>query len=113
MLIKQMNINNNSYEELKIYFNKILNNDKSTYISSNDETTPIECIEEMISKIPIELWKREDLKILDPCCGNGNFHLVISNELIKYDIDKKRIFEEILRFNDINEERLNNVKKIL
>ena len=112
MLIKQMNINNNSYEELKIYFNKILNNDKSTYISSNDETTPIECIEEMISKIPIELWKREDLKILDPCCGNGNFHLVISNELIKYDIDKKRIFEEILRFNDINEERLNNVKKI-
>lgn len=107
-----MNIINNSYEELKIYFNKTLNNDKSTYISSNDETTPIECIEEMISKIPIELWERKDLKILDPCCGNGNFHLVISNKLIKYDIDKKRIFEEILKFNDINEERLNNVKKI-
>lgn len=112
MLIKQMNINNNSYEELKIYFNKTLNNDKSTYKTSNDETTPIECIEEMISKIPIELWKRENLKILDPCCGNGNFHLVISNKLITYDIDKKRIFEEILKFNDINEERLNNVKKI-
>lgn len=112
MIIKQMNINNNSYDELKKYFNKNLNIDKSTYKTSNDEATPIECIEEMISKIPIELWKRRDLRILDPCCGNGNFHLVISNELYKYDIDKKIIFEEILKFNDINDDRLNNVKKI-
>jgi tRNA1(Val) A37 N6-methylase TrmN6 len=105
-------IETNSYEELKNYYNKVLNIDKSTYKSSNDETTPIECIEEMIAKIPIELWSRKNLKILDPCCGNGNFHLVISNELIKYDIDKKIIFEEILKFNDINEDRLENVKKI-
>jgi tRNA1(Val) A37 N6-methylase TrmN6 len=105
-------IETNSYEELKNYYNKVLNIDKSTYKSSNDETTPIECIEEMIAKIPIELWSRKNLKILDPCCGNGNFHLVISNELIKYDIDKKIIFEKILKFNDINEDRLENVKKI-
>ena len=105
-------IETNSYEELKNYYNKVLNIDKSTYKSSNDETTPIECIEEMIAKIPIELWSRKNLKILDPCCGNGNFHLVISNELIKYDINKKIIFEEILKFNDINEDRLENVKKI-
>jgi len=107
-----MNIEINSYEELKNYYNKVLNIDKSTYKSTNDETTPIECIEEMIAKIPIELWSRKNLKILDPCCGNGNFHLVISNELIKYDIDKKIIFEEILKFNDINDDRLENVKKI-
>ena len=105
-------IETNSYEELKNYYNKVLNIDKSTYKSSNDETTPIECIEEMIAKIPIELWSRKNLKILDPCCGNCNFHLVISNELIKYDINKKIIFEEILKFNDINEDRLENVKKI-
>ncbi len=105
-------IETNSYEELKNYYNKVLNIDKSTYKSSNDETTPIECIEEMIAKIPSELWSRKNLKILDPCCGNGNFHLVISNELIKYDINKKIIFEEILKFNDINEDRLENVKKI-
>ena len=48
------------------YYNKILNIDKSTYKSSNDETTPIECIEEIISKIPTELWIRDDLRILDP-----------------------------------------------
>ena len=27
----------------------------------------------MISKIPMELWERNNLKILDPCCGLGNF----------------------------------------
>ena len=100
-------INNNTYEELKKYYNKVLNIDKSTYKSSNDETTPIECIEEMIAKIPIEIWMREDLKILDPCCGNGNFHLVIYKLINSlYNIDKKIIFEEIIIFNDINEKRL-------
>ena len=43
----------------------------------------------MISKIPTELWIRDDLRILDPYCRNCNFHLVISNELSKYDINKK------------------------
>jgi len=103
-------IETNSYEELKTYYNKILNIDKSTYKSSNDETTPIECIEEMIAKIPSELWTREDLKILDPCCGNGNFHLVISNMISSY--NRKIILEKILYFNDINKDRLENVKKI-
>jgi len=87
-------IETNSYEELKTYYNKVLNIDKSTYKSSNDETTPIECIEEMITKIPSELWTREDLKILDPCCGNGNFHLVISNMISSY--NRKIILEKIL-----------------
>jgi tRNA1(Val) A37 N6-methylase TrmN6 len=103
-------IETNSYEELKTYYNKVLNIDKSTYKSSNDETTPIECIEEMIAKIPSELWTREDLKILDPCCGNGNFHLVISNMISSY--NRKIILEKILYFNDINKDRLENVKKI-
>jgi len=103
-------IETNSYEELKTYYNKVLNIDKSTYKSSNDETTPIECIEEMITKIPSELWTRKDLKILDPCCGNGNFHLVISNMIRSY--NRKIILEKILYFNDINKDRLENVKKI-
>ena len=33
----------------------------------------------MINKTPIELWKIEDLRILDPCCGNCNFLLDIHN----------------------------------
>ena len=55
--------------------------------------------------------KKKDLSILDPCCGNGNYYIPILFELLKYH-DKKIILEEILEFNDINEERLENVRTI-
>lgn len=100
-----------SFNEIKKYYDEILNNDKSTYKSSNDEPTPIDCIIEMISKIPNELWKKNTLSILDPCCGNGNFGIPILFELLKYH-DKKTILEQILEFNDINESRLDNVRNV-
>ena len=100
-----------SFSELQKYYDETLNTDRSTYKSSNDEPTPITCINEMISKIPIELWKRENLSILDACCGNGNFHIPILFELLKHH-DKKTILEQILEFNDINEERLSNVRDV-
>jgi adenine-specific DNA-methyltransferase len=108
---KIYNIDNSTYDELTNYYNNILNNDKSTYKSSNDEPTPINCITEMIDKIPKELWSKHDLLILDPCCGNGNFSIPILFELLKHH-DKRHILENILEFNDINKERLENVRKI-
>jgi hypothetical protein len=65
----------------------------------------------MMSKVPEELWMREDIKILDPCCGNGNFGLVVYRELLKYH-EKEKILEDILEMNDINEKRLENVRRI-
>lgn len=100
-----------TFEELKKYYDGTLNVDKSTYVSSNDEPTPIDCISEMISKIPGDLWINPDLTILDPCCGNGNFSIPIIYELAKYH-DKKKILEQILEFNDINEARLDNVRNV-
>ncbi len=111
IITEYKNIDNSSYEELKKQYNDVLNIDKSTYKSSNDEPTPIECIEEMISKIPLDLWKKDNLKILDPCCGNGNFALPIINELNKI-YDLKYILENILYFNDINNDRIKNVENI-
>lgn len=108
---KRVTINNSSFHELKKYYNEILNIDKRTYYSTNDEPTPIECISEMISKIPNEFWEKKDLSILDPCCGNGNFSIPILFELLKYH-DKRIILEEILEFNDTNKERLKNVSNI-
>jgi hypothetical protein len=55
-IIINKNIDNSTYEELKKQYNEKLNIDKSTYKSSNDEPIPIECIEDMINKIPCELW---------------------------------------------------------
>lgn len=110
--MKMKNILKNSYRELKIFFDENLNKDKTHFVSSNDETTPIGCVEEMINKIPNEFWKREKIKILDPCCGNGNFHLVILNKLRKKGLKDKDILKDILHFNDISDCRLNFVKNI-
>jgi adenine-specific DNA-methyltransferase len=104
-------IDTTDFNEIKKYYDGNLNIDKSTYKSSNDEPTPIDCISEMISKIPTDLWEKKDLSILDPCCGNGNFSIPILFELLKHH-DKKTIVEQILEFNDINEDRLENVRKV-
>ena len=71
---KEITVNTSTFDELRTYYDDVLNKDKSTYKSTNDEPTPINCVSEMINKIPEELWKRENLSILDPCCGNGNFY---------------------------------------
>ena len=106
-----ISIETSTFVEIKKYYDENLNIDKSTYKSSNDEPTPIDCISEMISKIPIDLWEKKDLSILDPCCGNGNFSIPILFELLKHH-DKQTIVEQMLEFNDINEDRLENVRKV-
>jgi adenine-specific DNA-methyltransferase len=107
-----LNIDNSNFDVLKEYYDNILNLDKSTYQSSNDEPTPINCIVDMINKIPEELWERDDLSILDPCCGNGNFALPVLFKLINKNHITKHIVENIIYFNDVNIARLDNVKKI-
>jgi SAM-dependent methyltransferase len=106
------NIDTASFEDLKKYYDEVLNTDKSSYKSSNDEPTPINCIVEMISKIPRELWSKPDISILDPCCGNGNFFIPVIHELLKHHHTKSTILENILEFNDINETRLDNVRRV-
>jgi SAM-dependent methyltransferase len=65
----------------------------------------------MISKIPMDFWQNPELSILDPCCGNGNFYVPILFELLKYH-NKQIILEQMLYFNDINNDRLENVSKV-
>ena len=73
-----------NYQELKLYYDKKLNNDESLMETSNDVSTPIDCVEEMIKTIPEDFWKNSNIKILDPCCGCGNFFLPIYYKLLKY-----------------------------
>ena len=67
----------------------------------------------MYDKIPIELWKRKDLKIMDPCGGDGNFHIVSVKQIQKY---TNKSLEEIignnLYYNEINDIRFETYKKI-
>ncbi len=99
------------FDTLKKYYDDTLNTDKSTYTSSNDEPTPIDCVCEMIDAVPEDLWKRKDLSILDPCCGNGNFHLPIFFKLREHH-ETRDILENILEFNDLNTQRLQNVSNV-
>ena len=101
------------YDYLKNYYNNTLNKDRSSFKTKNDEPTPIDCIEEMIDKIPVDLWEKESLKILDPCCGNGNFFLPIFKKLRdEYKYNVKTIVEDIFYFNDTNKKRINNVNSV-
>ena len=62
----------NNYEKIKKYYD-FINNDKSHMLNNDDICTPMDCVELMLDYLPNELWQRESLKVLDPCCGNGNF----------------------------------------
>lgn len=110
-----MDIHNNTYDELKAFYDNSLNKDKSTFASSNDEPTPIGCIEEMFSKVPEEFFNNahsNSFKALDPCCGNGNFSLVLRKLLLERGLDEDHILNNVLYFNDINTTRTDNVKRI-
>ena len=99
------------FETLKNHYDNVLNLDKNLVKTSNDVPTPIDCVEEMVSKIPEDFWSRKDIKILDPCCGFGNFPLVIYFKLLKHH-SKKYILENILYFNEINEDRVNALQSV-
>lgn len=96
------------YTDLKTYYDNTLNTlPKRT---SNDEPTPIGCVEEMLDKIPKNVWKK-NIKILDPCCGFGNFFVKVYHILREFHTTKQ-ILENMLYFNDIDDVRLREVKKV-
>ena len=88
------------FSKIKEYFDS-LNEDKSHFINSNDICTPMYCVREMLESLPPDFWTKKDLKILDPCCGNGNFHAYTA---LKTSLKN-------LYFNEINEKRIVNLKK--
>ena len=69
-------------------------------------TTPVSLVDEMLNKIPAEFWKSPK-KVLEPCCGKGNFLIGIFDKFYEglQEKDKikrcKVIIEECLYFGDI------------
>lgn len=80
-----------------------LNIDRSHFTSRDDICTPMELVRLMLDYVPQELWSRKGLKILDPCCGNGNFGAYCR---FKTNIDN-------IYFNDISAKRIANCKALL
>ena len=79
-----------------------LDADQSHYATSNDICTPLGCVKEMVDTIPRSFWRRKNLKVLDSCSGNGNFHAYIRTKTALRN----------LHFNEINEARVRNAKRI-
>lgn len=88
-----------NFEEIKEYFDD-LNTDLNHFVNSNDICTPMDCVKEMFDSLPEDFWQRKNLKILDSCCGNGNFHAYAA---LKTKLDN-------LYFNEINTSRIKNLK---
>lgn len=87
-------------DEVFDYFDR-LNANPAHFRTSNDICTPMGCVKEMVDSVPDELWQRSDLRVLDSCCGNGNFHAYIQS----------KVSLECLYFNEINEDRIRNVER--
>lgn len=95
-------IGNYSLEKTLEYYDK-LNNDESHYNSNDDVCTPMNCVKIMIDYLPDDLWNKKNLKILEPCAGNGNFGAYCK---FKTNIDN-------IWFNELNIKRFENCKKLL
>jgi len=80
-----------------------LNKDNSHKLSNDDICTPMNCVKTMLDYIPNEFWSRENIKVLDPCCGNGNF-----GAYCQYKTDLDNIW-----FNELNPTRFLNCKNYL
>ena len=52
--MNNITITDSSLEEITNYYDTVLNVDKTTYVSSNDEPTPMDCVKEMLESIPDE-----------------------------------------------------------
>lgn len=93
-------IEGKSQDEIIAYFDK-LNDDPSN--TGDNTCTPMSCVKAMIDYIPSELWARPNIKVLDPCCGNGNFGAYCMTKTAP----------ENIYYNDNNPIRIKNCIKLL
>ena len=87
--------------------------------------TPMNLINEMLDKLPEEVWINPDLKWLDPACGMGNFPVAIYLRLMKslkfskkfrYAKDEEirsHILEKMIYIVEIDKKNVYLIKRIL
>ena len=70
-------------------------------------STPVDLINEMLDKIPVEIFESSTTTFLDPCFGNGTFLIETVKRLRSYGHSIENIQERIYGFEISN--RLHNV----
>lgn len=114
-----MNIENKPEELLEFINNNLKFNEKKK--NENGEVfTPFSLINEMLDKLPEEVWNDPYLKWLDPAAGIGNFSIIVYTRLMIslkdfFDTEenmKQWILEEMLYFVEYDETNVNKLKEI-
>ena len=77
-----------------------MNNTKPEIVSYGEVFTGIDLVEQMLNSLPNSFWENSNLKILDPCCGVGNFSSIIIKKLmiglIEFEKDEKLRYKYII-----------------
>ena len=88
-LIKSLEEKNNTDEYLT-YFDELVNAYRKYVEVADCEVkefgevmTPITLVEEMLNKLPSDVWSNPNLKWLDPCAGVGTFPSIVVQRLMK------------------------------
>jgi site-specific DNA-methyltransferase (adenine-specific) len=88
----------------------------------NDEVfTPNFLINEMLDKLPDEVWRDPNKTWLDPCAGLGNFSVQVLKRLMEGlkdwepdpELRKKHILEKMLFHVEMNPESVAKLQKVL
>ena len=105
-----VNIINNSKQEVLNYY---LNNSKVITNKKNEKGevfTPLELVEEMLDKLPKDVWSNPLYKWLDPAAGSGAFPICIyyrlmiglKEEIKNENLRRKHILENMLYMCEID-----------
>jgi 16S rRNA G966 N2-methylase RsmD len=76
--------------------------------------TPMKLVNEMLDKLPIEVWTNKKFKWLDPCCGMGNFPIAVylrlmeglKEKIVDNKKRKKHILENMLYMCELNKKNV-------
>ena len=96
-------------------------NTKEKRKENNEVFTPDSLINEMLDKLPEEVWSNPDKTWLDPCAGLGNFSVQVLKRLMEglkdwepdEEARKRHILECMLFHVEMNPESVAKLQKIL
>lgn len=110
----------NDFDELSKQLDNYLIINPADRLKNAEVATPYQLRNDMLDLIPDKLFKNENIKVLDPCCGKCGFIIDIINRFmngLNHITNKNKrykiIVENILHFCDINNENINTVKSII
>ena len=110
----------NSPEKLLEFIKVNLTPNEKERKENGEVFTPMWLVNEMLDKLPSDVWSDKNCKWLDPAVGIGNFpieiYLRLMEGLKKIIIDKserrRHILENMIYMIDINDKNINILKKI-